>query len=358
LGPEAEADVDAGFDADDELAFISLDCGDRLEGVQWSQPPKIWLEIEVFDPVDQGRGYVYLAAFSGPAPRSQVDYISCHAAENIIESTDYKIGYHPDAPISINWLSVPPSGGGSGQSVADRQKIRAKATMIWNLFSISKNESDFRAVVSAYADGPVRVIRRTRNWVRLVGRIPSPSVELESIYWKTGMRFPLRILVPFRISHFFRDVSLRIYVDTPPDVPGRVFFNANNPGGVMIDGRMSDAERKMDFAPSVWQVVAGSTPAHREGWFSRQVHDSQKMPVTLPVYYLDDAATPDGPERYSGCFGCLGFELDGLEYLDAGTYSVFVQMYPMRSYNPGDEKKYLNVHDRPLQVRSKLLAKP
>lgn len=358
-GPDAERDAADGFlDADDELALIAGDAGSARGDAGLPAGCQGGVEIALQDPVDGGTGYVYLLAFAGAAPRSEADYVVYDVAVDMISSTDYVVGYHPDSPISINNLFVPVSAGGSGQSVADRQKIRASATSIWNLVTISRSEGDFRSEVLAYTDGPVRVIRRTRNWMRLVWRIQSPSVELTTIYWKTGMQFPLRINVPFKVSRFFREVTMRIYVDTPPDVPGRVFYNRHNVDGVVVDGRMSERENSLNREPADWQVVAGSLPGHREGWFSRQLYDPEKVPVRLPVYYFDDATTADPPERFAGCFGCLGFELDGLGDLDAGSYAIFIQMFPMKSYRPGDETSYLAIHDHPLAVAAKPLPYP
>ncbi|MDP8224746.1 MAG: hypothetical protein P9L99_15410 [Candidatus Lernaella stagnicola] len=334
------------------------DTGPRCTGLPFPKDVENIQEIEVQDPVDGSRAYVYLAVYPDTAPRSGTDYVTYNVEKNLIETTDYTIGYHAEAPISISRLAVPRRAGGSGQSVADRQKIRARAVTVWNILTISKNENDFRAEILAYTDGPVRVVRRTRNWVRLFGRVPSPSVELTSVYWKTGMQFPLKIRVPFRVPRFFEEAGLRVYVDTPPDVPGRKFYNAHNRQGMLIDGRMSEAERHVDTTPSDWQVVAGTRPEHREGWFSRQVMIDAPQSVSMPLYYLDDASTPDEPERYPGCFGCLGFELDGLDELEKGDYTILVQMFPLLSYRPGDEKAFLDIYDRPLVVRTKVLAKP
>jgi hypothetical protein len=356
-GPEAGVDLDRGrLDADDEIAFISADLGRRCGREELPQVFVSMTEITITDPLDGGEGFAYLVAYDRIAPRSPVDYVVLNAAKNVIETTDYVVGYNPDAPISINLLKVPRSAGGSGQSVADRQKVRAHATSAWNLVHISKNADDFQAEVLAYSDGPVRVIRRTRNWVNLIWRIPSPSVELTSMYWKTGMSFPLEIRMPFNISAFFRDVGMTIYVDTPPDVPGRVFYNRHNRGGVLIDGRTSQAERDLDRRPSDWQVVAGTTPAHPEGWFSRQVFNAAQVPVRLPLFYVDDAATPDPPERFPGCFGCLGFELAGLQDIPAGSYRIQVEMFPLIDFRPGDEAAFLQITDAPLSVTAKPLA--
>ncbi len=355
-GEIASTDVDEGaLDADDELAFICADAGPRLQPFLLPPGVEAGLELDVVDPRDGGRAYVYLLAFAGPAPRSNVDYVWYHEQANEIETTDYLIGYHADAPISAAKLYVKPAIGGTNVSVADRQKVRIEGDLFWNLMHLERNENDFRAEVLGYIDGPVRIIRRTKNWNRLVWKIPTPSVELTSVYWKTGMEFPLTIDLPFKISTFFRSAAMRIYIDTPPQVTGRRYYNDHNPQGVDIDGMMSEAELKLDPAPFDWQVVAGSRPEHPEGWFSRNMYDKDKIPASMVLYYHDDVGRLDPPERYPGCYGCLGFEFVDLDKLPAGKFSILIQMYPVVNYHPGDERRLLQIADAPLQVNSRVI---
>jgi len=333
---------------EDELAFLAADAGSRLDAEERPAGAQTGCEIELRDSVDGGAGFVYLLAFAGAAPRSPIRYIAYHAERDEVETTDYVVAYGPEAPIAISKLAVQPAAGGSGQSVADRQKIRIDGVSIWNVLRFSRNEDDFQCEVIAYTVGPVRMLRKTKNRLKLLWRIPSPGVEMTSVYWKTGMVFPLRLEVPFRVARFFREARLRLYIDSSPLVPGRIFYNSNNPRGVSIDGAMDEAERQLDRRPAEWQVVAGSRPEHREAWFSRESYDARCTATPATLYYVDDQSVPDPPERYPGCYGCLGFELNGLEKLDAGLFSTDVQMFPMPSYRPGDERAYLNMTDRPL----------
>ena len=356
-GSIAAVDIDRGaLDADDEIAFISSDVGPRLASLALPEEAQAGVEIQVTDPVDGNVGYVYLLAFAEQAPRSEVDYVVYHVRENIIETTDYLVGYEKNAPISIGRLQVKKPNGELGQSVADRQKIRIEAVLFWNLAHFSRNESDFRSRVLGYIDGPVRVIRQTKNWQVLFWEIPTPSVRLNSVYWKTGMTFPMTVNLPFDVTQFFRNVKMRIYVDSPPNVAGRRYYNDSNPAGVDIDGRMSAAELRLNRGPFHWQMVAGTTPQHPEGWFSRHIYDeSQVPPDLLQFYYLDDQNHPDGPERYAGCYGCAGFEFVGLDRLHSGKFNMTVQMYPTPSYHPGEETAFLNIVDHPLRTTVRVI---
>lgn len=350
---------DGLVDANDELAFMAADTGDRFDAQPWPPGAVKSVEIALTDPDDGGVGYAYLFAFDEDAPDCDADYVVYHVDLNEIETLDYLIGYDPKAQISLGKVIVKPAFGGTGVSVADRLKIRISATVALNLFRIERTEEDFKTKIIAYTDGPVRVIRQTRAWQTLFWDIPSPASYMTTVYYRNQMRFPITIDVPFDVSMFFRDVSMRVSVDTPHDVPGqRRYYNDANRAGVTFDGRMSDAEAKLDRRPFTWQVVAGTDQRHPEGWFSRQKVISEKaVPISLPLYYADDLDRPDPPENYPGSFGNLGFEFQGIDMLKKGALRIEVQQYPLLNYAPGDEDTYLKVDDRPLTIRTRPLAR-
>ena len=338
------------LNAEDEIAFICSDAGPRLSPFELPEGAQAGVEIQVSDPVDSGAGYVYLLAFAGDAPRSDVRYVTYHDREDYIETTDYALGYLPEAPISIGRQMVRKPSGEYTQEITDRQKIRIEGDLFWNLAHLSRNENDFHSQVLGYIVGPVRVIRHTKNWQILFWNIPTPSVHLTSIYWKTGMFFPMKVNLPFDVTSFFRRVQMNIYVDSNPHVLGRRFYNDRNPNGVDIDGHMSQAEIDLDRGPFKWNIVAGTTAQNPEGWFSRHIYDPSQVPVDISLHYVDDMSRPDPPERYPGCFGCLGYEFRGLDRLRTGSFTVAIQMFPMLSYHRGDEQTFLNVYDHPLQT--------
>ena len=348
--------VDDGLlDANDELVFMAADTGDRADA-DTDFGADTCAEITLKDPDDDTAGYAYLCRYTnGDAPRSTKDYVDFDIEADQVNAADYILGYDPKAPIAIGKLIVRPSFGGSGQDVADRLKIRVKATVAMNMFSLSRNEEDFLIETTGYTDGPVRVIRRSKSWQNLIWNIPSPASHVTVVYYRNQMSFPINLELPFDMSAFFRDVSMRVSVDTPPNVPGRKYYSDRNPGGVLIDGKMSEAEKNLDPGQVGWQVVAGSTPDHREGWFQRQVVRGNGQKVSMPLFYRDDADTPDGPERFRGSHGNLGFTLSGVQNLKKGSIELYVQQFPLVDYKPGDEDRFLKVLDRPLETEVRRL---
>jgi hypothetical protein len=342
---------DGLWDANDELVFMAADMGDRAGEVQWPDKATRGFEITATDPDDGGKAYAYLFEFSGNAPVCPTDYIRYDVKGMAIDSVDYYVGDDPKAPISIGKFQIKPAFGGSGVDVADRLKIRVKAKVVGG-FELDRTEEDFNVRIMGYTDGPVRVIRHTRTWQDLFWNIPSPSSYQTTVYYRNQMIFPITIEVPFDMSLFFRDLQLRVSVDTPCTVPGpRKYYNNHNTAGVDVDGVMSDAERNLNKGQVKWQVIAGTSDQHPEGWMSRQtVISTKEVPITLPLFYADDVTTPDPPENIPGSCGNLGFEIIGLDMLKKGKMTIIVSQFPLLRYKPGDEDIYLKTQDRPLRV--------
>ncbi len=114
---------------------------------------------------------------------------------------------------------------------------------------------------------------------------------------------------------------------------------------------MSEDEKNLNRGQVGWQVMAGTTPEHPEGWFSRQsVRSSKETPITLPLWYVDDDTHLDPPENVPGCHGNLGFAFQGIDMLKEGAIEIDVKQFPLINYKPGDEDTYLKVDDRPLTI--------
>ena len=55
-------------------------------------------------------------------------------------------------------------------------------------------------LVVAWIDGPIRVVRRTKNRQTLFWKIPTPSATLDNIYYANAFEFPTRVDLPFDVD--------------------------------------------------------------------------------------------------------------------------------------------------------------
>jgi len=350
LGTEPNPDPDPALDANDELVFMSWDSGDRLDRPLELPGAEAAVEIELYDPVDAGMGWVYLVRFDGRPPLSDRDYVDYDPEGDEIEGERYILGYSKRAPISIGRQLVKPEAGGSGKSIADRMKIRFQGKVILGLVQLDINEDGFTTEVTGYKDGPVRVLRRTANWQYLWRFIPTPRTYLNTQYFGRMIGYSLRFHVPFDVHAFLTEPVVRVSTDSTCERPGRRWYNSENPQGVAVDGWMSEEEMNLDRAEFSWTVVASNEPGEEGGWLSRNVYDRDAFPIWFELFYQDDMSTPDPPEEEPGSCGNTGYHVYGLENIERGDYELGVVMFPIPGYEPGDETPYLMVHDDPLQI--------
>ena len=350
-GPAACEDEDPTFDANDELVFMAADAGPRWIGA-FPDAPRI-AEVTATDPVNGARGYAYVLAGLENPPRSDADYVDFDEARMEVRARDYVMAYDPKAPISIGKLLARPRAGGSGLNIADRLKIRFHAKVL-GLFPIDRNEEDFSVEEVGLKDGPVRVIRETVNWTRLFWRIPTPKVEVATLFYGTKMIFPIAFDIPFDVNAFLANPSLRLTTDSTCKRPGRTYYNSRNPRGVAVDGKTSPDERALDTRQYDWALVAGTLPAEPGGWLSRVVLNRIDFRTGYRLFYLDDLSVPDPPENEPGSCANIGYEFEGIPYVRKGIVRVTTYMYPMGGiYQPGDERTLLDDLDRPLEINSR-----
>jgi len=350
VGPSKGIDDLPDFDQNDELVFMAKDSGGQASPDMEPAGATIIIEVTLTDPVNDSKGWVYVVAFGKPAPKSKVDYVRYDPRKNIIYAKNYTMGFSAKAPIAIGHLSLTKAGGGNGVNQADRLKIRFRASAMKGMVQIDKNENGFKSKVIAWTDGPVRVIRRTKNRQTLFLKIPTPSAYLDNIYYYNGFEFPTRIDLPFDVDTFLSDPYFRVSTDSLCNGQGRLFFNENNPNPVKVDGVMSPEEKNLNKDPYKWMIVTG-TGSYKGGWMNRLLYD-RSSPVIPKLYYMDDKGHPDPPEDDPGQCGDVGYTLENLEKVKKGVLNLTSVMYNIPRFEKSDIQKYLNIIDRPIRIKT------
>ena len=346
-------DTDNGkLDKNDELVFMIRDTGGRAGKKTWPAGISKSAEIELTDPVDGGKAWAYVFAFAKNTPASSsADYVNCLRGCNFIDAHNYILSFSPKAPMVFDNLTIKKQGGGAGKDTMDRLKVRFHGETRLKIV-VDRHEEDFTSKVVGIIDGPVRVIRRTDNRMILVGRLPTPSSVSEQIYYYDSFVFPIIVNVPISLDTLMLDTWLRVTSESafPPKTK---FYNANNLKGVLVDGKMSDAEKNLNHASYNWQVVAFNDPPATGAWLNRLDFDKKKTPARIELYYVDDVNDKDAPDEFPGQIGNLGYYIKDVHKLGAGQHLISTIMYNLTSYKPGDEKKVLSVLDKPLKMTIK-----
>jgi hypothetical protein len=185
------------FDANDMLVFLARDMGDRR--VDWSErlPGEVVLEIEVLDPMDGARGWVYLVSFAGdPPPLSGVRYLQHFRKQRRIQTPSYNFTYSDTHVACLDDLRI------KEFPVVDRINIRGKVDIQLGFFkdSIEFGEEDIHGYIEGIIEGPVRVIKRNVVHLDLAFVIRTPDTVCEHFYYPDYAQVPLCLPIRFPVT--------------------------------------------------------------------------------------------------------------------------------------------------------------
>jgi hypothetical protein len=353
-GPEASADPDPNLDADDELVFMAKDSGDRTGG-NLPEGARTVMEIELTDPRNNARGWVYLAGFSGSAPRSPDDYIELFidkAANRRGVLTYEYVGSSPMEGIAIDYIAArTASDGKEGKDVLDRLKIRGELVFPLGVTVPIKADEMMKGEDRAYIDGPVRVLQLSEGYLELGGINIRGTGYMNVEYYVNYNSFPVYMETP-EIPDFLKglmpQMRLKAFFDFNPDIKGSHCFSPANSYNedVVLDGSMSAAEQGLDTETHIdW--IAGFGP--QGAIVSRLIMGEEvSAKYKKKTYYMDDASISDPPEDHQGIQG-VGYLLEGEgEYVRK--YSFESIIYFKSELKPENVHEILDILDHPIQV--------
>ena len=269
------------FDTNDVVVFLVQDAGDRDREAVLQLGAKRLVELEIADPVDQGKGWVYLLWFESDAPAlSDVSYVRYAPADFRVSGPEHEFFYSPDHTMVLDDFRL------GGVSVLAGSRIRGEVTAGVGpmVLDIAFSEKTIQGYNAGYIEGPVRIVKRSVEHIRLGPGIVSPAVNCDHFHYPwhaeipvlISKRFPVR-RVSIRATSVFREsIFTRAEVDgvLKPIILGTRSTQGNllteNPGAAWIvltgDGisvvnsvRVPEEHRgHLDVSP--WLVNVTGTP--------------------------------------------------------------------------------------------------
>ncbi len=359
--PETRDEDNGMFDANDELVFMCKDAGDRIpEGAKPTEG--LFQEISMMDPVDHGVAWCYVTTRNIYPEMSSVDYVQYDPHNDAIYAQNYYVDFSKRAPNSYADTTVTPAGGGNGTRLNDRVIIRLEASAVFNLVRIRRSEEDFKSTRKGYIDGPVRVIKRVGNSIRQIFGIYGPEIEVDYTFYFSNWIMPSVIDLPVDVGKYLSQFHFRGGTHWTSAAKGMVFYTKYiPPGTAVIDGHMSEAEQQMDLRLDIghiWHCYTGAINGTGLGSILFRILMDEFLLKTLQVktYYYDKADDPDfvddpiTRDEYKRFFEG-SYVWMGMEKLPKGRYNITSWATIMPDYTrAGDEQRYLNVLDRPLEV--------
>jgi hypothetical protein len=339
------ASEDGLLDNNDEIVFMAKDSGSKANDpatVLDSKPiGTVWYEVEITDPLDQAKqGWIYLVSSNSLSTPSTdyAMYLSITETQRIIGTYTndfndfrYRIGFPPSSygeHPGLDYLFL----NGKLVDLLDRTKLRVEGT----LFGVPQDltENFFGVILpTLIKDGNVRVILTQQDSV--------PGIAtLANLYKGYGAMVELIASVSSSIT----PSQARTSIDFTNTISGATFYNANTPGGVIVNG----SPDSIAATPvSRWFQIS-----HNTGRFI-QITDPSPVGGTQNNFYLDNRNADDSPDSsttngvQSGSFGNSGFLFTGSINKSFALRTQFVAL-PASLTNVGAtyESYYLN----PLQV--------
>ncbi|UCD84541.1 MAG: hypothetical protein JSU92_14940 [Deltaproteobacteria bacterium] len=346
-GEEAVEDTDKGLiDDNDELVFMARDTGERVSPESWPPGNLGGMEIEVIDSLNGNKGWAYLLEFPEPPERSEVDYISMDLSGGIyrIKARNYCLDnaeYPPNAFRPTVTL-ITPAAGGDNTDIYDSPRQRTTVSVLF--FTVHKDEKDIKTKITAFIDGPVRIINKNEIKLRLFWRIWVPTPGSVTKLYYSHYDLPTNLHFPIALDKK-ASTRLRVSFDLVDSAIGYKFYNSHNPIPVVIDGVMSPEEKALNLSYPDWNVVTGNhgTQINRFTFPQRLLGKDHRL------YYMDDSKLPDPPEMVRGQIGHAGFDVD-LTGAKSGVYPLVYHVYYPEDFEIGDEVNYLNILDHPLAI--------
>lgn len=325
---------DGLLEGNDELIFMARDAGDKapllpgpwINDVESTMFPRY--EIEITDPLDGARAWVYLYRSStilpDPAVMDYVDYFSSNtgnAGEDTIRSLFYetvndRTGFPKD-------LTIPVSAGGNGEEILDVLKFRANTSLA------DIDESNITANSISFKDGKVRVLRQLFGTLKVNLPFPLPDIDVDfntppSIY------YPYSVSIDIDIPDLPVSVSLaRESIDLNANASGMKFISPNNPSpGFIINGEPDSPVLIIDdlLPGNNWMYINGP-----EGTIVHFFPTDPTLGNTRQLFYMDDNSINNNDTGDKMSYGDTGVQISGSI---SGSFSLDYKGYFLDSNQP------------------------
>lgn len=330
------------FDENDELVFMAKDTGDRMTAGLLPATHDAAVEIEVTDPVDGGRGWAYLLHFSAHAPSaSLVTYATFDAETNQARALYYTVDYYRERNFSTG-LRIAPVAGGTGENILDRMKLRVHPTfsMLLTTWSPLFTEEDFSVRIDGIKNGPVRAIRRVRQWLNLGQFFPDmPGGTAYTYFYFSSFMTPSTFSVPWLVVKTLRSFQFSAENEIHGDTIEMTYRDAVNPHNLTFSGKNNGTEA-VTSKDHEWYVISGKQGTYLQAFVIPEQWKNWGI-VRGTVFRSEPAI--------------IGYSLLNMTNLhEPGNYKMnMISVILPRPYQTGDEAQSLAMLQRPLQVEVK-----
>ncbi len=309
------------FSDHDELVFRKKDRGSRLSTSSELLEKLSLIEIKIIDEsADTVQkkiiGWVYIALNAPFDFTLKKQILSYQAEQDMFTSPLFKLLFSKEKPFLVDafhWRLV--EGTVDMQwspDLTDTMKIRHIGNFFG--FPFKRTDDDYSSKLVDIKQGPLRIIRRTENKVKVFWKLKSPALYIDYVMMPDGFVMDSMIDIPFKISFFFSNLATITTMDWNHafEQPALTIHSPENRLNLPVNGMSS--EDKALFNQVAAQEFSLSS---QQGLFVVKLDIPDDFPIHSQLYLNDDLQTIDPPENYPGQFGNVGFKTTGWENIDS-----------------------------------------
>ena len=337
-GPEPNADQASGvLQESDLLLFMAADAAQPASRADLP-PATEAAEITIVDPASHDIRWVYFVRYPRIAPRSDASYVDYDPVNDRIRGAHVSLGFRNGVP---DYLALS-SNAAAGPNLLDRLKVRATASFLWGLIRFSRDEGDLTTQFVAWRQGPIRVIRRQRQWVRIGWGIRSPTFGSYTYFYRDFAELPVSLRLNFPPRYFFGDIEVETVLDFR-DLSGWSVLAPSLPAAIDINGAMTPQKRALNELTDSWFAVLGP-----EITLIQTLDVSPSLSSVRRHLLYRESATPLPPEAVAGERPGIGFRLDRWDRVGAGLHQLESVSYALpRKVDP---RAFMASRNTPLQM--------
>ena len=315
----SDAGSNSKLDANDECVFMTSDAGNQISTV----PGQAAIEVVIIDPETKEQKWAYIVESKAAENQATPDksHVTYDSTRNAIETNTYRIAFSTAQPFLIDKLQWHTDGPNKwSQNMVDTMKVRHYGKLFGDI-DFTRTQADYKSRVVAVKEGPVRVIRRTLNSVRVIWYLQSPSVNIDYVVYANGFQMDTTIDFPFPLGWFFSDVSTLTTIDwnDDPSLPALRIYGAEMRNGIPVNGRMTPDKKLFNRNAGQRFAIESSY-----GLALVSLEIEKNLPIAGRLYLQDDKMSVDEPENVPGQFGNIGFMTTGWEKVNASIHHLLL----------------------------------
>lgn len=315
--------VNKRFGKNDELVFRNKDLGHRLNPSTYPNEHNILIEIKVISEQKKSSDWVYMVLDNENSKSfKQSAQLFYESGQDIITSPVYKMGFSKDKPFLLNAFHWNLSKSLSEPIISEKEKWSSDMTDTMKIrhigkflgFPFKRTDDDYYSHLLDVKVGPLRVIRRTENKIKVFWKLKSPALYIDYVMMPDGFVMDSMIDIPFKVSFFFSDLATITTMDWNNSVEKQnlMIKTASSHLRFPVNGQTSDDKRDFnDVMASEFSVIG------EQGSFEVKLDIPDNFPLRSQLYLKDAMHEIDLPENNPGQFGNVGFKTTGWENIDS-----------------------------------------